>query len=875
MADTAQNDLSPVWLELMKQVREHLDVCHASPARSVVLLPFAQLAPLAKRAWASVSPQGFMPRFETTRTWAQRLASFAPGSSDVSLNAAQDVLTARSMLAGAGLDLPAQMLMEAAWQLAPVAAAMAAEQRDTWREWVVQEDFAGGGWLAHETAIARLAIDWAAASSYATDVLFHESTQKETDALFIVQGGQTDLLADSLLDFFGPDKAMAAALPLPAQMGQIRLHAAPDAESEAQCAAACVLRHLAAGRAPVALASNDRALMRRVRALLGERLYVRDETGWRLSTTQSAAVLMAALQAGDARASSDEVLAWLKLAPAWAAADVAKLESYLRRYGVRHWPQQLGDGAPEDLQSLVSRINAARAGLQNSQRLPDWLRALRGLLQAAGQWQWLVQDDAGRHVLEALGLDSRSGQGSGDRASPFLLPFDTLPAARLRMSRGTFVSWVTDVLEAASFAPTRESPHLVMLPMAQLLARPFPALVLPGCDETSLPVAPEPGGLWTRAQRALLRLPTREMQQAAQQTAWAHALTSAHIDILWRQSDERGQPLLVSPLVLQLAMDLGEPDAVAEDDPRSLRELRPAPVLPPEPVANELPVRSLTASAYSNLRACPYRFFALHQLGLYEASELDAEVDKSDFGNWLHATLHDFHERLRQTPDADLSTRQAWLEQAAQEQAQALALPDGEFLPFMALWPDIASHYLQWLDEHEAQGYRYQSGEAKKNRDLPDAGVTLEGRIDRIDAVGASSAPRFLLDYKTERLEKTKSRIKPEAEDIQLPFYAALMGANDEGGEAAAARDPNADERALQPLQAAYLNLGERTSVEAVQQPDLLPLRDALLRGITQDMQAIAQGHLLRPLGQGSACTWCSARGLCRRDFWSQAPKSA
>ena len=127
MADTAQNDLSPVWLELMKQVREHLDVCHASPARSVVLLPFAQLVPLAKRAWASVSPQGFMPRFETTRTWAQRLASFAPGSSDVSLNAAQDVLTARSMLAGAGLDLPAQMLMEAAWQLAPVAAAMAAE----------------------------------------------------------------------------------------------------------------------------------------------------------------------------------------------------------------------------------------------------------------------------------------------------------------------------------------------------------------------------------------------------------------------------------------------------------------------------------------------------------------------------------------------------------------------------------------------------------------------------------------------------------------------------------------------------------------------------------------------------------------------------
>mgnify|MGYP001011427967 CR=1 FL=1 len=48
----------------------------AHAGRSVILLPYAQLMPVAARQWALRHPDGFAPRFETSRNWAHRLAAF-------------------------------------------------------------------------------------------------------------------------------------------------------------------------------------------------------------------------------------------------------------------------------------------------------------------------------------------------------------------------------------------------------------------------------------------------------------------------------------------------------------------------------------------------------------------------------------------------------------------------------------------------------------------------------------------------------------------------------------------------------------------------------------------------------------------------------
>jgi ATP-dependent helicase/nuclease subunit B len=54
-----------------------------------------------------------------------------------------------------------------------------------------------------------------------------------------------------------------------------------------------------------------------------------------------------------------------------------------------------------------------------------------------------------------------------------------------------------------------------------------------------------------------------------------------------------------------------------------------------------------------------------------------------------------------------------------------------------------------------------------------------------------------------------------------------------------------------------------------VEQLNIVEARDALIGGIQADMQHISDGMPLPALGDGPACDYCQARGLCRKDFWS------
>ena len=72
-------------------------------------------------------------------------------------------------------------------------------------------------------------------------------------------------------------------------------------------------------------------------------------------------------------------------------------------------------------------------------------------------------------------------------------------------------------------------------------------------------------------------------------------------------------------------------------------------------------------------------------------------------------------------------------------------------------------------------------------------------------------------------------------------------------------------------MAAAYVNVGESLDKDATRsylQSDVVALRDQLLEGITSDMARIADGAEMAALGDGAACDFCAARGLCRKDFW-------
>jgi ATP-dependent helicase/nuclease subunit B len=817
------------WHALTSRIRSVMDERGAHAARTVVLLPYIHLLAVARKLWGEQVPDGFAPRFETTMNWSAA-AGLPAGGDDIGFDMGRDLLTALALLERAGLgpraDLLAGRLVEAAWQVAAVAAAVPPAQRPAWAAKARRVVAAGldAPVLALESAVASIAIEWAAASAYAGDALLEGDLARELDLLVVVAGFQQDPLARQLSSLL-QDKAVCLPLAVDGPLGDVRLHEAEGPSDEAERAAACVLRHVEAGRVPVAIAATDRVLTRRIRAMLDVRgLAIRDETGWKLSTTRAAAHAMLALRACAWNTSCDSVIDWLKNAPAIAPQHALAIERRVRRAGLREWRSLAAAdlGESEKLQALLHEINGWREGMQQARPLPQWIAALRCLLRAAGQWEGLERDAAGAKVIAALRLDE---------------------AAR-RFKLAEFTAWVNETLEAGSFAP--QSPadeQVVILPFNQVLGRAFAALVAPGCDELRLVPAPEPPGLWSAAQRDGLGLPSREALEAEVRAGWRHALRTPVCDVLWRRSDDGGEPLLPSALVQALRL---ESAPQAAEDPRAARAVRAQPTERPQAIGQALAPRQLSASAYEDLRRCPYRFFALRQLGLQEADEIDTEIDKRDFGNWLHQVLRRFHESLARDAEPAAADRSRLLDRIADDVTRSQRLDEGEFLPFAAAWPQVRDGYLAWLAGHEArEGAAFQHAESEHEMQL--GPVELVGRIDRIDRLADGRA--MVMDYKTEPRAVSMDRVKQPGEDTQLAFYAALL--NDDT------------------LRAAYVNVGERGATQTVEQPAVVEARDLLVHGILDDLGRIEGGAALAALGEGKVCDYCAARGLCRRDFWA------
>jgi ATP-dependent helicase/nuclease subunit B len=832
---------------LLHRIQAQLRQRNAHPARTVVLLPYAQLLPLAARLWAQCFPDGFAPRFETTLNWSTSLGAVALCATDVAFDMAIDTLNAQALLRGAGFeaqqDALSGLLVQATHQLAPLAAACHPQDRAAWVQGARQAAVVGmeGPVLGLEAAVARIAVEWAAISAYSSDVLFETGIQQSLDCLVMVQGFAPDPLVAALQPYWGTRLAsLTLAAPDSRYVDSIAWHACADAQDEAQRTAACVVQHIAAGRFPVALVCTDRALTRPLRAILENAgAQIRDETGWKLSTSHCAAQVMALLKAANWNASSDAVLAWLKSAPAFANA-AAVLEPALRRDQANAW-QSAGQGnalkkSPLGLESYLI-VNQVLKLLTGHATLALWQERLRFALQTCGVWDGLQTDEAGIAVLSALRL-----------AQPPLPAWTELLDQALWRSQpmdlADFTSWVNQALEGARFsAPYPDHEQVVILPMNQMLARPFAALVMAGCDEVRLNPSPEPAGGWTAPQRSALGLPSREALAQVLASAWQHALQTPHCDVLWRCSDDTGETLMPSALVQQVQWAQGNHGPA--DDPRVGRSIAAVGVPLPRPSGQLLPVRTLSASAYEDLRNCPYRFFAMRQLGLQAVDELDGAVDKRDFGLWLHEVLKRFHEKLAELPPAHQIDKEQLLDEASQETTQSMHLLDGEFLPFAASWPAIRAGYLKWLATHEATATVFASAETSHSQRL--GSVELVGRIDRIDRMADGSL--LVLDYKTENNAKTTVRIKEPFEDTQIAFYAALLPDDT--------------------LQAAYVNVGEQGGTHAHFQVHVVAARDALVAGIVHDMERIGQGSELPALGEGASCDYCQARGLCRKDFWA------
>ena len=72
-------------------------------------------------------------------------------------------------------------------------------------------------------------------------------------------------------------------------------------------------------------------------------------------------------------------------------------------------------------------------------------------------------------------------------------------------------------------------------------------------------------------------------------------------------------------------------------------------------------------------------------------------------------------------------------------------------------------------------------------------------------------------------------------------------------------------------IAASYLAIDGSKAIDSLQHPEVERSAALLIDGLAEDLQRIRAGIGLAALGAESSCTWCAARGVCRRDHWSDA----
>lgn len=817
---------------------------------------------------------------------------------------------------------------------------------EAWRALMLEAQGQGGashGPGHREALLLAWALEWAAASAqqgFASDAVFACAVDRAGPAAWVaVNAGDTvapgsegaltlAVLAHAaahgkpVMRFVARPSALGLGLASDGALSEAAAHApdlsltllaCADTLDEARQAAAAAVQAVNVVRAnalngavhPVALIALDRGVVRHARALLEDMgVSLADETGWRLSTTRAATVCSRLLAASNPRASTDEVLDWLKSGwLRWDAAQgdphtglddaVGQLEAWCRQHGlVQAWglgavmaaPSGLARSLPAEGAAVWRWAQAAVAPLQAMWRerrgnLAGWLQALHATVAACGAQASLCDDAAGLLVWEALRLGEFEGVAEADLAEAQ----GAAPASawltmcqRTRMDGAALQRWVREVLEEVTFrpAPPEGAPDVVITTLARAVLRPFAAVVMPGADERQLGALPNSPGWLGQRMREAMGLSTAVQLREAQWEALGLLLTQPQVTCLHRRA-QGSEALEPSPWLTRWAQ--GRSDAVLSGtDPRETLAVATTPVRMPAPSLRGAPVGlpgRVSATSYEQLRQCPYRFFAATVLGLRQADELEEGLEASDYGIWLHEVLRRFHEVRSQAlafsqADEDVAR---WLAVAREVSVDLGMGGEGQrahFLPFAAALPALARAYVGWLRGHEADGWGVRATEQSITRalDLPDgSALQLYGQLDRIDVrhepAGDGQARRevrWVIDYKTGNADSLRLRAQSGSEDTQLAFYAAL-GAD--------VQDLTGGHHGDQ-VRAGYVHLDPK-AVKMLEHPDVADSAEALLQGLANDWQRLREGSPLPALGEGPVCGHCHARGLCRRDHWT------
>lgn len=605
-----------------------------------------------------------------------------------------------------------------------------------------------------------------------------------------------------------------------------------------------VIRHwLACGKRRIAVIALDRLVVRRLRALLArDGIEVSDETGWALSTTRAAAVVigLASLQSSNAAAQ----LGYLRSALAFAGKLEESTRLALSRLDILRARSRRGDLPLEDLLEAdgsvapaVHALAAAKRRLGSKARpLALWNRALLEAAELAGMRAALLADEAGLaciNLLEALCHECNQDKNM--------------------FERDEWLGWLESRFEAETFRTLSADAQVVFTQLTPARLRRFDGVAFAGGDDAHLPGAFGPHAFFNDTVRRELGFATHAETLREIESALIDVCALADDIVVSWQATLNGERNPLSRYFNRLEIfhhrlfntplqqaDLPEP--VAEVAPHGAM-VQPAPRLPAALVP-----KVITASAYNSLIACPYQFFSLHALGIREPAEED--LSKRDYGILVHRALDRFHREVPVVSELDTQSAELALLQASEQVFHDDIERDFLAHGWLAKWRAQIPAYIAWQGAREAEGWRWEAGEIKARVSLQLSNgdeVTVEGRIDRIDSIDDDGIiRRAVLDYKTGQAKKLREALSIPGEDVQLPFYALLC--------------PDAGE-------AAYIVFDKEIEQISPEQP-LPDLSTAVAARLARLLEALTDGTALPAHGDSVSCEYCAARVLCRRDYW-------
>jgi len=523
--------------------------------------------------------------------------------------------------------------------------------------------------------------------------------------------------------------------PAERRLSGIRVAELPDPASEAQAIAISLRESVETPGQTAALVTPDRNLAARVSAHL-ERWGIEadDSAGQPLSQTPAGALLLAAAATSVERMAPVPLLALLKHPLVGGEGN----DRLLWLDTVRALDRGLRGPRPRPgIEGLDDHFTGERADRAWHQVRPFVERLDAGLGATLGQVAMGL-----REAIEPLAGENAWRGPDGRLAAELLSNLEQSADARLlAVSSEDVVPLLRQLLDAVPVRrPYGGHPRIFIWGLLEARLQKADLMILGGMNESVWPSPPSPDPWLAPQIRRTLGLPGLEFRTGLAAHDFKSALGAPRV-LLTRARRDGRSPTVASRLWLRLQAMTGgmtrdqklERLAAALDSSAPVEPVsRPA----PRPPAEARP-RKIAVTDLDRLNADPFAFYARAILGLPKLDPVDAEHHAAWKGTAVHEVL------------------QAWFDRDGCDPVRLKAraetmIADEAIHPLLrAMWSPRLLEAVEWIaaeSEKDREAGRTpilaeQKGEASI------AGVTLHGRVDRIDRL--ADGKLAIIDYKT------------------------------------------------------------------------------------------------------------------------------